>query len=507
MVIRGVALLGCAVLGLACKRSELSETTRDCALTLIARHPTAIEPAEGPRVVDLLVVIDNSSGMVGAQRRLQAAFPRLLSALRAGVSGGRELDLRVGVVSTDLGAAGAKVPGCLGSDGGKLQGAQPVGGCPLLQDRWIALANGRTNVPGCGSDVDACLSDAFACIAALGDSGCGFEAPLEAALRALDPTVNPRFRRSSAALGLLFLTNEDDCSPLDSGFFAQTLPSLPDPLGPLTSFRCFQHGVRCGGTHDPQMSGPRQDCKPSSELLQPLGRYKDALRQLGASTRVVVAAIAGPREPVVVGQGKGVATLEPSCRLPAADGVPSLVATPAIRLGAFVDAFDGALGSICAENYAPALEAFARRLIAPEQCLPPTVVVPNPAIGQAGAWAWVRPCEAGQICDEARGVCMVGEQPTARICGERWRGSWFSRVFQHVGTTTQWLERCKEGSADGGAVDSSCGESCPCWRQVPAPASCAENPRFAPFRIEILRATPAPPGAVVGLAHHQGCWR
>ena len=62
------------------------------------------------------------------------------------------------------------------------------------------------------------LADVFTCIAALGETGCGFEHQFAAILRALGadgsapPAENQGFLRPDAYLAIVMLTNEDDCS-------------------------------------------------------------------------------------------------------------------------------------------------------------------------------------------------------------------------------------------------------------------------------------------------------
>jgi hypothetical protein len=65
------------------------------------------------------------------------------------------------------------------------------------------------------------VAGAFSCIAQLGPDGCGYEQSLEAMYRALDPAVNPGFIRDDAALAVLFITDEDDCSARDTSLYGR----------------------------------------------------------------------------------------------------------------------------------------------------------------------------------------------------------------------------------------------------------------------------------------------
>ena len=74
------------------------------------------------------------------------------------------------------------------------------------------------------SDVDGVKNytgnreDVFGCIAALGESGCGFEHPFASITRALGadgspaPAENQGFLRPEAFLFIVIVTDEDDCS-------------------------------------------------------------------------------------------------------------------------------------------------------------------------------------------------------------------------------------------------------------------------------------------------------
>jgi hypothetical protein len=184
--------------------------------------------------VDLLVLVDDSRSMVGEQENLARNFPRLAAKLNdAG------LDYRVGIISPNLGVGEytfvdtCETPGGLQ---GKLQADPQLDGCVPPTDPWIAANGEQTNVPG--DDVAA----AFSCIAKLGSHGCGFEQTLEAVYRALDPAVNPGFIRNDAALAVLLITDEDDCSARDTRLYDTTDFSL----GPA-NFRCFEYGVQCDG--------------------------------------------------------------------------------------------------------------------------------------------------------------------------------------------------------------------------------------------------------------------
>lgn len=333
-----------------------------------AEDPTGPVPPPRGKPIDLLFVVDNSGSMATRQVQLAVAFPRLIDALRSpslssdggakpctdtDTSGCNIPDLRIGVITTDLGTGSYSLPSCeeIGGDDGKLQSTSRDVGCTPPVDPWIAYDKDSrlSNVPeGAPSHIER-IKAAFSCIARVGAGGCGYEQPLEASRRALDPqlAINPGFLRPEAVLAVIYTTDEDDCSAAGSELFDPSQQGIDDPLGPLTSFRCFEFGVSCdvGG----RALGPRTDCVPhtgaTSPHLNPIEDYITFFRQLKPPGHVVFGAIVGPPSPVVVGSdGKGNPVVEPSCV--AASGV----AKPAIRIHALLESFWSFTGSVCGDQ-------------------------------------------------------------------------------------------------------------------------------------------------------------
>jgi hypothetical protein len=245
--------------------------------------------------VDILFVIDTSGTMVQEQANLAGNIPKLIEALKD--KKGKLPDLHIGVATVDLGAGNFNLPGCEGEgDGGKLQSKPTIPGCTPPTDPFIKHVDGMTNVPGGSPDPAQQVVEAFQCIATVGPGGCGFEQTLEAARRALDPKVNPDFVRPSASLAVVFLTDEADCSAAK--------PQLYDPsnqsLGPLNSWRCFEHGFSCD---QPKLStvGPKTGCKPDKAWLHKINDYVTFFSGLKPPGRVQLFAIAGPAGKVEVG--------------------------------------------------------------------------------------------------------------------------------------------------------------------------------------------------------------
>ena len=156
----------------------------------------------------------------------------------------------------------------------------------------------------------------------------------------------------------MILSDEDDCSAAGGQLFDPSQTSMDSPLGPLTSYRCFEFGVVCS-QNQRDVTGPRSNCVPREDpgaLLYPVSRYTGFVESLKTGPgKLVVAAITGP----VVNNGVVVSmdteshpSVQPSC-LSGSDG-----ATPAIRTRAFVRHFNSifamdhwAFQSICAADY------------------------------------------------------------------------------------------------------------------------------------------------------------
>jgi hypothetical protein len=247
----------------------------------------------GPRgdlsgVVDVLFVVDNSAGMTEAQVALARQLPRMVEVLVTGdldprIDGDRDGatdehgddfmpvgDLHVGVVTADMGAGGFPDATC----------AEPNFG-----DNGILQTETRSSAPECARpyptfleyrarDGESGLPDvatAAGCLVQAGSSGCEWQQPLDALLKAITPSDcddpectfamgspgneapfgrNAGFRRFHGALIVVVLTNEDDCSASDPWSFSD------EPI-------------------DPESRAAR--CVRSPEALHPITRYRDAL--------------------------------------------------------------------------------------------------------------------------------------------------------------------------------------------------------------------------------------
>ena len=328
------------------------------------------------RDLDILFVIDTSPSMLPKQGALRSSFPRIAAALAA--EGGLP-NLHVGIATADL-----------ERDGGRLvvgdRAAPPVGNCGIRATATVPGGNFLEDVAERNGDLrrnyNGDLAAAFDCAAALGNTGSDFGQPLEAMLRALGTEpANAGFLREGAYLAVVLVTDEDDCS---------ARPSLFDPddpaLGPLTTFRCFEHGVTCdqGG----QTPGPRTGCRASEDdpHFERVETFVERLHSLKPDpTQISVVAIVGvpPSDGsagVIVGDPSPPATpvVAPSCSDPGAGD-----AAPAFRLQAFTDGLiSGATSSICTEDVSEPVADLADLIKIPLglPCLPGELFDRDPAM-------------------------------------------------------------------------------------------------------------------------------
>jgi hypothetical protein len=370
-----LGLAVCAALAAGCNARPLNTEGTDAAtgggggLGLAGAGGGTFTPT---RKVDILFVIDDSSETVLLQRNLLSNFPTLMTTLRNGPS---PPDLRIAVVSTDMGAGDGSIAGCT-STGGKNAIFQYTarGACSAT-----GLAPGATYIVDTGTvrNYSGNLEDVFACIAALGETGCGFEHQLASMARALGadglapPQENQGFLRPEAYLFVVIMTNEDDCSaPSGSALYDTAQTKLQSVLGPPANFRCNEFGHLCNGAKPPRLAPTGNvtdtvtlDGCVSAEGAGMLIPVADVVAQIRALKRfpdeqIVVTAIAGPPSPYTVKWRTP----------PTADTGPwpeiahscvatdASVADPAIRIAKWVQAFgpNGLLLSACDANLAQA---------------------------------------------------------------------------------------------------------------------------------------------------------
>jgi hypothetical protein len=213
------------------------------------------------RKLDLVFMIDNSPGMAAKVTKMTARFPELLSALKDPTDGTYP-DLRVAIIDSDLGTGGQYSAGSCGPNGsngdslfGDLGNFQMRGAssCGVTSDLpWLEYSKGQAVNYSSVKDI----SQVFACLTAnLGEVGCGEEHALQAfefalLLRSNDIIArDPRqdaYLRPDATLGLVFITDEDDCSAAtNDGMFGDKA----ELRGESASLRCATRAHKCNGVN------------------------------------------------------------------------------------------------------------------------------------------------------------------------------------------------------------------------------------------------------------------
>jgi len=416
--------------------------------------------------IDLLFVIDNSPSMAGMSDHLGAHLDALIETLADRLYG--MPDAHIGVISTDLGTGSALVSGCTAAgDEGRLQ-SQPRGDCQPPGGSFIDVTNYdgviRGNVPDANGSGDIEISDiqaALRCIGLLGTDGCGYEQPLEAALRALtcgdQECPNPGFLRDYSLLVVVFITNEDDCSASDDSVFD---PDLPTEGG----CRCFELGVTC----DDEGCAPDEE----SDSVHPVQRYQDFFTTILPPNRVLFRAITGPSPVGSTVQTdtdpQGNCVLAPTCTAGARVGFP------AVRLGDFVRRFerystdmlsdhDGV--GVCGDDFTPAL-----RVLGHDHHWPGPGCVTEPLI---------RPDTGGYI-EHPGGAECVGTEYNAGAPRDLPRC-----VFEgsEPPTCPDWI--------DGESLPSV--EEAPCWYLCDAGEDCGYRWFFGTCREPTCATAVAPP--------------
>lgn len=247
-----------------------------------------VGPPPSVAAVDILFVIDNSGSMSQEQASLIAEVPAFINGLASGQTPGGGVtfapvtDLRVGVVSSDMGTGGFTIPTCnepnFGDDG-ILNRATAGAGCtdiPAGAPPYLALQP--------GGDVGG-FTNASACLLNLGTQGCGFEQQLDAMLKSVTPQAGPltfvngsrghgdganeNFVRDDSLLVIVMLTDEDDCSAQNPDLFNRDSATFTDP----------DLNLRCSRYED--------------QAMHPIQRYVDGLLAVHPPERLLYHVVAG----------------------------------------------------------------------------------------------------------------------------------------------------------------------------------------------------------------------
>jgi hypothetical protein len=336
--------------------------------------------------IDILFVIDDSISMTDEQDQLGMWANELFGVLSFA---GELPDLHVAVISSSLSVPGLK--GCTdGGDGRFHIGQADLGGDRFLRD--IAGEQDRLR------NFAGPLNETFAKMARVGDVGCGYEQPFEATRRALSGEIagNDGFLRDDALLLVVFVSDEDDCSAIDSSVLtADAYGDVCSPLGARTSYRCFEFGVQCDDGKSARELGPRSNCRSDEEspYIAPVSPFADFLKGLKDHPgKVIVAGVYGVPESVDVVSDPRLSSGTPMLAKVCESSLGS--ATPAIRIEALLSQFPAraARSSICESDLSWAMRNTAlvtRRVATRSHCL------------------------AGSLADTDSSV--VGLQPTCQV--------------------------------------------------------------------------------------------
>jgi hypothetical protein len=205
--------------------------------------------------LDLVFVLDTSPSMAAKQQKFATGFPKLITDLTNPCT--REMpDLRVAIVTSDMGTGGISSTGFCGhradgsiwGDRGRFQFANAAAcGVTDTSQPWLFENRNadpvRKNFAGDFSTVFGCLASA------VGTGGCGYNQPLRALESAFFDPSNAKlqrdlFLRPDAYLWIFIITDQDDCSAgSKSGIFAD----VPAAAGESASLRCTTRATTCNG--------------------------------------------------------------------------------------------------------------------------------------------------------------------------------------------------------------------------------------------------------------------
>jgi len=196
-------------------------------------------------------------------------------------------------------------------------------------------------------------------MARVGDGGCGYEQPFKVARLALSGGMpgSAGFLRDEALLLVVFVTDEDDCSATSSALFSDEYADACSELGTLTSYRCFEHGVRCHDGKGSRAFGERRNCRPddSSPYVESVTAFADSLKRVKKHPgQVIVAGIYGkPNQITAIPDERVTSHKTPRLANVCGDGgAEGSGATPAVRMNALLAEFGGraSQSSICDEE-------------------------------------------------------------------------------------------------------------------------------------------------------------
>lgn len=417
------ALLGLAGLAAGCEVVHfIGENVRpachfdsECSLATVCDTAAGVcvIPPPTPNL-DILFVIDNSHSMAGRQKGLVASIPSFLRKLDTAPT---NVDYHIGIVTSDIGtdpapdkqwSGGSTSCDTFVGDDGILQATpctsrfplsvEATAACqafcpdpsfiPYKNERFIAKFGSVFNVPfdlqidPQNVKIDRGPQRAFACMAVLGEEGCGVEGQLEAARRALDGhrPENAYFLRPDSLLAVIFVTDEDDCS-VQPGRRSENspesydcpIPSKDAPFGCFNAdFRCLARDVQCD---EPLNTvGEKHNCREHADsYLEPVQTYVEFFAKLRPKNRVFIGGIwtlpaldqAGQLTVATIPGGTPGSDLLDRVRLPCSGTSLTYPGAPQLRLSKFAQQFRGHLeADLCdASDYPAALERMAAMML------------------------------------------------------------------------------------------------------------------------------------------------
>jgi MYXO-CTERM domain-containing protein len=374
-------------------------------LASMSRHARAESgpPSPEPYNLDLVVVIDEATLTEAVRARILQALPGVLDDV---LTSQDTVILHLAVLGTSMGTGSFAT--CEPGTGGVFQ-ATPSGDCSGPEDRFIIHQSISRGFGGEITNYRGSLSEVVACILPAGGEGCAFSQPMAALQAALDGSVseNDGFLRGDAVLAILVVTGADDCSASDPALFD---PAAVDTLGPLTPFRCFEHGVACDRPIDRQ-AGAYEGCAPRTDSAylrdpQGLATFLGDLKE--KRSQVIVRVLAGQTTsgpdgtgalaPVEVGlDGDGNPQVLPVC------GNAGASAIPATRLAWLAAQFNGrAPSSLCTDPYDVALQELGEAIkSAMQENAPPGA--PDAGAGNPGDGAGTGGCGCSARPDDGAG--------------------------------------------------------------------------------------------------------
>jgi hypothetical protein len=347
------------------------------------------QPLERIEEVDILIVIDTSGSIEEELEAIRAQLPRMLNAIVSGADGEASFppasSVHVAVATSDMGLSGVYIDKCegLGDDGIFVEAQEGELACAAEYDGYLPYETGASAMA---------TTATVSCIPLTGTEGCGFEQPLEAALKALWPASDPQitffegeghgeganagFLRPGSLLVVVIVTDEDDCSPMNPSLFAPLEElAADDPLAQQgLNLRCSQNperlhaperyvagfkGLRTDNDNvifaviagiPPELTSEETRAEYDFASEEGVAAYYEAVLQHESMQQTV--------DPASLGISVHGGNLLPSCVTDSAN------AQPPRRLVEVARGFgtNGVLGSLCADDFGPTTGAIIRAI-------------------------------------------------------------------------------------------------------------------------------------------------